>query len=151
MIAWENFHTYQSLCSYNWDNANSAVFIFKLCKKLADFIHFIHHKFCTFHWPPKICTSLTEQFLTFHPSLHESITKNPLCLHVHFSKKFWWIRRQFWQVVSHWKHSRGFSFVSNFKKLTKARLFSLNVLIKSPWCSTVLLKFEFYNLQHCKK
>ena len=64
----------QSLCSYNWDNANSAVFIFKLCKKLADFVHFIHHKFCTFHWPPKICTWLAEQFRTFHPSLHESVT-----------------------------------------------------------------------------
>ena len=38
------------------EQPNSAVFIFKLRKKLADFIHFIHHKFCTFHRPPKICT-----------------------------------------------------------------------------------------------
>ena len=49
---------------------------------------------------------------------------------------------------------RGFSFVSNFKKLSLARLFSLNFLSKSPWCSTtreIYLKFESYNLQHCKK
>ena len=46
---------------------------------------------------------------------------------------------------------RRFSFVSNFKKLIFARLFSLNFSVKSLWCSPVLLKFESYNLQHCKK
>ena len=68
-----------------------------------------------------------------------------------FSTKFRWIRRRCSKVVSWWKHSREFSFVSNFKKLTFARSFSLNFLSKCPWCSTVLLKFESYNLQHCKK
>ena len=29
----------QSLCSYNWDNANSGVFIFKIRTKLANFAH----------------------------------------------------------------------------------------------------------------
>ena len=43
----------QIICSYNWDNTNSAVFIFNLRKKLADFVHFIHHQFCTLHRPPK--------------------------------------------------------------------------------------------------
>ena len=46
---------------------------------------------------------------------------------------------------------RGFSFASNFEKLTFERLFSLNFLSKSPWCSKVLPKFDSYNLQHCKK
>ena len=46
---------------------------------------------------------------------------------------------------------RRFSFVSNFKKLTFARLFSLNFSSKSPLCSPIPLKFESYNLQHCKK
>ena len=40
-------------------------------------------------------------------------------------------------MKNHW---RRFSFVSKFKKLTFARLFSLN-----------LSKFESYNLQHCNK
>ena len=41
--------------------------------------------------------------------------------------------------------------VSNFKQLTFARLFYLNVSSKSPWCSPVPLKFKSYNLHHCKK
>ena len=41
--------------------------------------------------------------------------------------------------------------VCNFKQLTFARLFSLNFSSKSPWCSPVPLKFESYNLHHCKK
>ena len=44
-----------------------------------------------------------------------------------------------------------FSLASNFKKLTFARLFFLNFSNKSPWSSLVSLKFESYNLQHCKK
>ena len=46
---------------------------------------------------------------------------------------------------------RRFSFVSNFKKLTFASLFSLRFSRKPPWCSSFRLKFEPYNLQHCKK
>ena len=38
----------QSLCSYNWGNANSGVFIFKLRNKLTNFVHFIHHQFVHF-------------------------------------------------------------------------------------------------------
>ena len=49
------------------------------------------------------------------------------------------------------KHPRRFSFVSNFIKLTFARLSFLNFSSKSPWWSPVPLKFESYNLQHCKK
>ena len=49
------------------------------------------------------------------------------------------------------KTFEGFSFASIFKKLVFARLFSLNFLSRSPWCSTILLEFESYNLQHCKK
>ena len=45
----------------------------------------------------------------------------------------------------------GFYCVCNFKQLTFARLFSLNFSSKSPWCSPVPLKFESYNLRHCKK
>ena len=35
--------------------------------------------------------------------------------------------------------------------MTFARLFTLNFSSKSPWCSLVPLKFESYNLHHCKK
>ena len=35
--------------------------------------------------------------------------------------------------------------------MTFARLFSLNFSSKSPLCSPVSLKFESYNLHHCKK
>ena len=64
---------------------NPTVLIFKLRKKLADFVHFIHHKFCTFHpsknlylacWaisyissiPTWICYLITETFrsVCFH-------------------------------------------------------------------------------------
>ena len=45
----------------------------------------------------------------------------------------------------------GFPCICNFKLLTFARLFSINVPSKSPWCSPVPLKFESYNLHHCKK
>ena len=45
----------------------------------------------------------------------------------------------------------GFSCVCNFKQLTFARFFSLNFSNKCPWCSPVSLKFESYNLCHCKK
>ena len=35
----------QSLCSYNWGNANSGVFIFTFCNKSANFVLFIYHQF----------------------------------------------------------------------------------------------------------
>ena len=44
-----------------------------------------------------------------------------------------------------------FSYVCNFKQLTFSRLLSLNFLSKSARCSPVPLKFESYNLHHCKK
>ena len=40
--------------------------------------------------------------------------------------------------------------VCNFKQLTFARLLSLDFSSKSPWCSSVPLKFESCNLHHCK-
>ena len=43
------------------------------------------------------------------------------------------------------------SCVCNFKQLTFTRLFSLHFSSKSPWYSVVPLKFESYNLHHCKK
>ena len=49
------------------------------------------------------------------------------------------------------KTSSRFSLVSNFKKLIFVSLLSLNFSSKSPWCSPVPLKFESYNLHHCKK
>ena len=41
----------------------------------TNFVHFIHYQFYTFHRSPNICTWLAQQFRTFHPSLHESVTK----------------------------------------------------------------------------
>ena len=79
----------QSLCSYNWGNANSWVFIFKLRNKpttqttksccyldnfAVNFVHFIHQQFCTIHRSQKTCAWLAEHFRTFHLSLHESVT-----------------------------------------------------------------------------
>ena len=64
----------QSLWSYIWDNEKSAVFIFKLCKKLASFVHLIHHQFGTLHRFPKIWTWFDVWFRTFHPFSHESAT-----------------------------------------------------------------------------
>ena len=61
----------QSLCSYNWGNANFGEFIFKFqpfLKKL------IFSQFSTFRRFRKVCTWLDEQFRTFQPSLHESVT-----------------------------------------------------------------------------
>ena len=38
----------------------------------VNFVHFIHHQFCTLHRSQKTCAWLAEQFRTFHPFLHES-------------------------------------------------------------------------------
>ena len=42
---------------------------------LVNFVHFIHHQFCTLHRSQKFCTWLADQFRTFHSHLHESVTK----------------------------------------------------------------------------
>ena len=68
----------ESLCSYNWDNANSGVFIFKL-RKYRPVSYFIHHQFYTFHRSPNICTWLAQQFRTFHPS---RMNPWPCCKHM---------------------------------------------------------------------
>ena len=64
----------KSLCSYNWDNANSGVFIFKTHNISTNFVHFIHTNLCTSSFPKNLWTIDDEQFRTFHPSLHESVT-----------------------------------------------------------------------------
>ena len=67
----------QSLCSYNWDNANSGVFIFKFRNKVTNFVHFIHHQFFTDHQSRKTCTLLDDQFRTF---IHSYMNPLPLTL-----------------------------------------------------------------------
>ena len=57
----------------------------------------------------------------------------------------------FGKLQAHENIRGGFSCVFNFKQLTFARLFSLIFSSESPWCSPVSLKFESYNLHHCKK
>ena len=61
----------QSLCSYNWGNANSGVFIFKFSNKLSNFVHFIHHQFEQFISPEKPVRSLMNSFVHFiHPYMN---------------------------------------------------------------------------------
>ena len=55
----------QILCSYIWDNANSEVFILKLCNKLTNFVHFIHHQFVQFIDPEKHVRGLMTNFVHF--------------------------------------------------------------------------------------
>ena len=43
---------------------------------VVNFVHFIHHQFCILHRSPKFFTWLADQFRTFHPSLHESVTNS---------------------------------------------------------------------------
>ena len=61
-----------SLWSYNWDNAYSGVFIFKIWAKFANFVHFIHHQFCTLYLSPqKYVLCLLNNFLHFiHPYIN---------------------------------------------------------------------------------
>ena len=63
----------QILCSYNWDNANSRVLIFKFCHKLTNFVHFIHHQFVHFIDPEKPVRGLMSNFVHF---IH--LCRNPL-------------------------------------------------------------------------
>ena len=59
----------QSLYSYNWGNANSGVFIFKLRNKSTNFVHFIHHQFVQFIDPKKPVCGLMNNFVHFiHPN-----------------------------------------------------------------------------------
>ena len=68
-----------SLYSYNWDNTNSGVFILifqPISKNIFNqFRTFYPSPICTFHQSRKTCMWLDELFRTFHPSLHESVTK----------------------------------------------------------------------------
>ena len=77
----------QILCSYNWDNANFGVFIFKFQPISKKFIFNQFRKFhpspiCTFHRSWKTCTWLDEQFCTFHSSIHESVTHLQPCARI---------------------------------------------------------------------
>ena len=60
----------QSLCSYNWDNANFGVFIFQ--KVHIQPISYIHPSpICTFHRSRKTCTGLMNNFVHFiHPYMN---------------------------------------------------------------------------------
>ena len=58
----------QSLCSYNWDNANSGVFIFKFQPVSKNsystiFVHAIHHQFVNFIIPEKPVRGLMNNFV----------------------------------------------------------------------------------------
>ena len=61
----------QSLCSYNWNNADSGVFIFKLRNKSTNFEHFIHLQFAQFIDPEKPVRGLMDNFVHFiHPYMN---------------------------------------------------------------------------------
>ena len=66
----------QSLRSYNWDNANSGVFIltFQPISKNSystNFVHFIHHQFVHFIDPEKPVRGLMNNFVHFiHPYMN---------------------------------------------------------------------------------
>ena len=68
----------QSLCSYNWDSANSGVFIFKFqpnSKKSysTNFVHFILQQFVHFINPEKPVRHLMNNFVHFiHPYMNPS-------------------------------------------------------------------------------
>ena len=61
----------QNLCSYNWNNANPGVFIFKLCNKSTNFVHFIRHQFAQSIDPEKPVRDLMYNFVHFiHPNMN---------------------------------------------------------------------------------
>ena len=64
----------------NQYNDTNAGFIFKFFNK--SFRTFHPSPICTLNQSLKTSTWLDEQFGTFHPSLHESVT-HPYCLHSH--------------------------------------------------------------------
>ena len=80
-----------------------------------------------------------------------------ICHFDNFSIWKWYLRYLlsdivFWGLFSFKiiKNPGRFTSLSSFKKLAFARLFSLNFSCKSSLCHPVPLKFESYNLQHCK-
>ena len=66
----------QSLCSYNWESANSGVFIltFQPISKNSystSFVHFIRHQFLHFIDPQKYVRGLMNNFVRFiHPNIN---------------------------------------------------------------------------------
>ena len=61
----------QSLCSYNLGNENSRVFIFTLCNKSANLVHFMHHLFVQFIDPEKLVPGLMNNFVhSIHPYIN---------------------------------------------------------------------------------
>ena len=86
------FTTKKSLCSYNWDNVNSEVFIFKLRNKSVSFVYFIHHQFSTLHLSPKFCVlGLRSTFLHFiHPYINPLLLfKRSLFFVLPWTSSFW--------------------------------------------------------------
>ena len=75
--------------------------------------------------------------------VEDQISTNFHVIFMYFLRNFDWQKLDVILVKfqDKWKHSKRFSFVSNFKKLTFAKLFSINLSSKSPWCSTAPLKF----------
>ena len=55
----------EQIRSYNWDNSSSGVFIFKLCNKSANFVHFVHHQFVQSIDPEKPFSGLMNNFVHF--------------------------------------------------------------------------------------
>ena len=109
----------QSLCSYNWDNANSGVFILTfqpISKNLysANFVHFIHHQFVHFIDPEKSVRGLMNNFVHFiHPCM------NPLPTTCYKQKpEIFLVTRP----STCWKPGSCFWFVRKDKKKVKANL-----------------------------
>ena len=71
-----NKATTQTTKSYDYlcNDATHTTICTCLSNFVVNFIHSIHHQFCALHRSPKFCTWLADQFRTFHPSLHESVT-----------------------------------------------------------------------------
>ena len=108
----------QSLCSYNWDNANSGVFILTfqpISKNLysINFVHFIHHQFVHFIDPEKSVHSLMKNFVHF---IHPYINPLPKIELNHFSYYF----HTCWKIFEIW-----FSWMQNIHNITGLYLASL--------------------------
>ena len=108
----------QSLRSYNWDNANSGVFILTfqpISKNLysTNFVHFIHHQFLHFIDPEKSVHSLMNIFVHF---IHHYINPLPKIELNHFSYYFYTC----WKIFEIW-----FSWMQNIHNITGLYLASL--------------------------
>ena len=73
----------QSLCSYNRDNTNYGVIIFKLRIKSTNFVHFIHHQFEHFIDPEKPIRGLMNNLVHF---IHSFINPLPIYHFENFNK-----------------------------------------------------------------